>query len=496
MTISIRSTRRQLLGGAAAFGATGALGLPALIGTGVVSPAMGAVSPAVANLPARTNTLIRNAYIVTMEPGAADIPNGDVRVENGEIVEVGTGLNAPGATVIDGTGYILMPGMVDTHWHMWTSLLRNMSGNKPEHGYFPTTTAIGNVYQPRDMYYGTLLSAAEAITSGITTVHDWCHNIVTPQHAEEDIRALQETGLRARFCYGPARRMPFTESINLNDLSRFHREWKSMSNEGLLTLGLGWRGVQAAIRQPDGKFELKALPEAIYRGEHEAAMKLGIPISVHLNSWKHDTNHVAALQKQGLLVKDLQIIHGIFTSADEMKMMAAAGAMASVSPYSELRIGFGVTKIQEYLDNGVTLGLSVDTTPLTGNADMFGIMKVVQNIENGRAENEFKLLAKRVLELATIEGARSLGLADRIGSIAKGKRADMLLVNTRDINMGPFTDPYYMLVDSAQPSNIDTVMIDGRILKRGGKLTAIDTGTLMTEATKVSREVRDRAKWW
>ena len=433
--------RRRFIGGATAAGAAGVPGLPAL----------GAVSPSVANLPQRANMIIRNAYVVTMVPGAADLPNGDVRVENGEIVEIGAGLTAPpGATVIDGNGFILMPGLVDTHWHMWTSLLRNMSGNKPEHGYFPTTTAIGNVYSPRDMYYGTLLSSAEALFSGITTVHDWCHNIVTPQHAEEDMRALRETGLRARFCYGPARRTPFTEAIDLGNLETMHRNWKSLSNEGLLTLGLGWRGVQAAIRQADGTFKLTPLPEDVYRKEHAAAMKLGIPISVHLNSTKYDQGHVLALQKQGLLVKDLQIIHGIFSSPEEMQAMAKVGAVASVSPYSELRIGFGITRILEYLQNDVTMGLSVDTTPLTGNADMFGIMKIVQNIENGRAENEFKLPARRVVELATIEGAKSLGLDDRIGSIARGKRADLLLVSARDINMGPFTDPYYMLVDSAQ----------------------------------------------
>jgi 5-methylthioadenosine/S-adenosylhomocysteine deaminase len=187
--------RRQFLGGAAALGVS-ALGLPA----------ESAVSPSVGGLPGRGHVVIRNAYVMTMVAGAADLPNGDVRVENGAIAEVGTGLAAPGAEVIDGEGFILMPGLIDTHWHMWTTLLRNMSGNTPEHGYFPTTTAVGNVYTPRDMYYGTLMSAAEALFSGITTVHDWCHNIITPQHAEEDLRALQETGIRGRFSYGPARR--------------------------------------------------------------------------------------------------------------------------------------------------------------------------------------------------------------------------------------------------------------------------------------------------
>ena len=161
----------------------------------------------------------------------------------------------------------------------------------------------------------------------------------------------------------------------------------------------------------------------------------------------------------------------------------SVGAVASVSPYSELRIGFGVTKILEYLDNGVTLGLSVDTTPLSGNCDMFGIMKVVQNIENGRAESEFKLPARRVVELATIEGARSLGLSDRIGSIETGKRADLILVNTSDINMGPFTDPAYMLVDSAQPWNVDTVMVAGQIRKRAGRLVGVDLAKLSDEVT-------------
>jgi cytosine/adenosine deaminase-related metal-dependent hydrolase len=154
-----------------------------------------------------------------------------------------------------------------------------------------------------------------------------------------------------------------------------------------------------------------------------------------------------------------------------------------------------LTKIGEYLDHKVNLALSVDTTPLTGNADMFGIMKLAQNLENGRSENEFKLPARRVLELATIEGAKALGLADRTGSLKKGKRADIIMVNTRDVNIGPFTDPAYMLVDSAQASNVDTVLVDGRILKRKGKLTTIDIGKLMEEASAASLGIRQRANW-
>jgi cytosine/adenosine deaminase-related metal-dependent hydrolase len=482
-TIGIR--RRAFLGGAAALGALHGFG-------GLVNAA---VSPSVANLPARGNVVIRNAHVMTMEPGQPDIPNGDIHIENGAIVDVGTGLAAPGAQVIDGRGFIVLPGLIDTHWHMWTTLLRNMSGDDRAHGYFPMTTALGKVFTPRDMYYGTLLSSAEALHSGITTVHNWCHNVMTHEHAVEDLRAMQETGIRGRFAYGPARSTPLTQPISIADLTRMHGEWSGLSNEGLLTLGLAWRGVQIALPNADGKMEIRPLSPDMYRVEYEAARKLGLPVSVHLNSTKFDKDHIIALHKLGYVFNGLQVIHAINTSPEEMDILAAAGASVSISPASEMRIGFGLPKIAEFLDRKVNLALSVDTTPLTGNADMFGIMKLAQNLENGRSESEFKLPARKVIELATIEAARVLGLADRTGSLKKGKRADVIMVSTRDVNIGPFTEPAYMLVDSAQAANVDTVLVDGRILKRGGKLTAIDTGKLMTEASAATQAIIQRANW-
>ncbi|MGO8908837.1 MAG: amidohydrolase family protein [Bradyrhizobium sp.] len=485
MTSDIGIRRRTFLGGVAALGAMRGFGMSA----------HAAVSPSVAPLPARGHVVIRDAYVMTMEPGQADLPKGDVHVDNGSIVDIGTELLSPGAEVIDGRGFIVMPGLIDTHWHMWTTLLRNMSGDDRAHGYFPMTTALGKVYTPRDMYCGTLLSSAEALHSGITTVHNWCHNVMSHDHAVEDLRALQESGLRGRFSYGPARSTPLTQPINVADLARMHGDWASLSNEGLLTLGLAWRGVQAALPNAEGKMELRPLSPEMYRVEYEAARKLDLPVSVHLNSTRFDTGHILALHKLGYVFNGLQVIHAIHTSPEEMDILAAAGASVSISPASELRIGFGLTKIAEYLDHKVNLALSVDTTPLTGNADMFGIMKLAQNLENGRSESEFKLPARRMLELATIEGAKALGLADRTGSLKKGKRADIIMVGTSAVNIGPFTEPAYMLVDSAQASNVDTVLVDGRILKRNGKLTVIDTGKLMEEASAASLAVRQRANW-
>src|SRR5262249_9321718 len=127
---------------------------------------------------------------------------------------------------------------------------------------------------------------------------------------------------------------------------------------------------------------------------------------------------------------------------------------------------------------------------------MFGIMKPIQNLDNGAAESEFKLTTRRVLELATIEGARSMGIADKVGSLKPGKRADLMMVSTREVNLGVFGDPAHMLVTAAQPANVDTVVVDGRILKRGGKLTAMNTAQIVQEAAAANAAVRKRANWW
>src|SRR5580693_4455508 len=121
---------------------------------------------------------------------------------------------------------------------------------------------------------------------------------------------------------------------------------------------------------------------------------------------------------------------------------------------------------------------------------MFGIMKVTQNVENGTAENEFKLNARRVLQLATSEGARSMGIGDKTGSLKPGKRADLIMVDTRGINLGVFGDPAHMLVTAAEPANVDTVVIDGRILKRNGKLTAMNAEQVTQEAAAANPALR------
>ncbi len=474
--------RRGLLQGALAAGVVGVAQRP----VAALAQAAAQRGAGMAALPARGEFVIRGAYVMTMDPGLGDIAGGDVHVKNGAIVAVGRNLAAPGAARIDGRDAIVLPGFVETHWHMWNTLLRSMAGDKPDHGYFRTTAVIGGAYQAQDMYQGTRLAAAEALNNGITHVHSWCHNIRGPEYARADIRALQESGIRARFSYGARQGLAGKELPDLADMERLHGEWERQSNGGLIALGFAWRG-QGGNSAP--------VPEEVWKKEYETGRKLGIPISVHASGSRPTIGQIAGLAKAGCLSKDLQAIHANFATDEEIQALAKSGAAISSSPFTELRIGFGLPQTGKFLAAGVPVGLSVDTVELSGNADMFAIMKAIQNVDNGEAESEFKLLPRRVLELATIEGARTMGIDDKVGSLKPGKRADLIMVATQGVNMGLFSDPAHMLVEAAEAANVDTVVVDGRILKRHGKLTAIDVRTVVHEAAAARAALLKRANW-
>jgi cytosine/adenosine deaminase-related metal-dependent hydrolase len=421
---------------------------------------------------------------MTMDPQLGDISTGHVHVRNGEIVAVGADVQAPGATVIDGRGMIALPGLVDTHWHMWNTLLRSFGGETVAEGYFPRTASLGKLMTPDDIYNSTRMAAAEAVYSGITTVHSYCHNVLTRGHAEADLRAVREAGLRGRWSYGWAQGYPDSQLIDLPTVEALHRDWAGLSGDGAISMGLGWRG----MFRPSGP-----LPPSIFRREFEAARSLGIPLSVHVGSAESATGQIQALAREKLLGPDVQLLHALSASPAELRMIADSGSPVSISPKTEMRIGYGMPKATQLLDAGITVGVSVDNLVLAGSADFLGLLGMLRDLEKGRTHDEFRMSARRALELGTIEGARSMGMDNLVGSLKPGKRADLILVSTRHINLGVFTDPAQMLVEAAQPENIDTVVADGRILKRGGAFTAFSQDQILDAAAASLAGLRQRA---
>jgi cytosine/adenosine deaminase-related metal-dependent hydrolase len=326
------------------------------------------------------------------------------------------------------------------------------------------------------------LGIAEAINSGLTTVHNWSHNLVTPEFADAELAAHRALGHRALFGYGYFGIGMQNQAVNVADLPRVHDRWIKDS-EGLLTLGVCSRGPENNNMD-------------ICRAEWEAARKMGLRISTHVGTGLarvKERQAIKQLDAAGLLGSDVILVHDTNTVDNDSEILARTGTYVSFSPFTEMRTGFGIPPIGELAKAGVPLSLSVDTSVLAGNCDMFAIMKAIHNVANGEAKSEFAMPARKALEMATMGGARALGIADRIGSLTPGKRADIILVRTTDLNMAPFTDPVHMIVQSASPSNVDTVVIDGRILKRGGKLVGIDVARIMREANDTAVRVRAEA---
>jgi cytosine/adenosine deaminase-related metal-dependent hydrolase len=430
--------------------------------------------------------LVRGGHVLTMDPAAGDLPGGDVLVSGGTIAAVGAGLAAPaGARVIDAAGMIVAPGLVDTHWHMWNTLLRGMSESGP--GYFRVCRGLGPAFGPGDVAQGTLLACAEAISSGITTVHDWAHNVRGPEYAEAGLGALARAGLRARFSYGYPAAHRNDQPMDLAALRRLHADWGGRAAGGLLSLGMACRG-------PGGSDPAMHVPAGVYRPEFDTARELGIPVTIHACGPPHAAGQIGALAREGLLGPDVQVVHANCATAAEIGQLAAAGATVSISPFSELLIGYGLPRTAELLAAGIPVGLSADTTVLTGNADMFAIMKVTQGLANGLAGDEFALTARRTLALGTIEGARCLGLAGVTGSLTPGKRADLIVVSAAEPNLGVLTDPAQLLVTAAQPGNVDTVIADGRVLKEGGALTTLDADRIGRDARQALAGVIARSR--
>ncbi len=436
-----------------------------------------------AQLPTRGEFIVRGGHVLTMDPVLGDLPVGDIHVRDGAIVAVGTNLTAPVAEVIDGRDMIVLPGFVETHWHLWTTALRMIiRADEPKVGYFPLTIRIGALCTPQDAYQSVRLGVAEGLLSGITTVHNWSHNTVTPEHADAEIQALKDTGVRARFSYGTSQGLPLTSPMNVADLARVQRQWST---------GDGMLGIGACLRTP-GPSPRGEFPMDVLRDEMEGIRKLDLPMTMHGGS----KNLIDLLAKNKLLGSDLLMVHPQSLTAEERQLVAETKTPYSTAPviemsYSAVRSGY--IQYAELNQLGVQLGLSIDSSGASASADFFNVMRALMWSDWQRSGAPQKLKPRRLVELATIEGARLMGLADKIGSLTPGKRADIILIRTTDINIAPVGDPYYAIVFSGQPTNVDTVIADGRILCRGGKLTALDVAKTVREASASARAIQERA---
>jgi cytosine/adenosine deaminase-related metal-dependent hydrolase len=403
---------------------------------------------------AEPDVLITNAHVLTMDERLGDLPRGDVRIRGDRIVEIGSGLPSDGAGVIDAAGAILLPGFVDTHWHMWNHIARNHAASV-EGGFGPTMAALAPHWTPEDSGAGVTLALAEAVAAGITTAHNWAHNTRSPAHARAEYAAHVRAGVRGRFAYGYPAGAAAGTSMDLDDLSRMAKG----PLDPLVSLGVCLRG-------PDRS------DEPVWRREWAAARSLGLPITTHTSydSASAAKRPIAALAEAGLLGPDTLMVHATHADDATLALLAKLRAPLSLSPWTELEVGYGVPPIARMAAAGVPISLSNDNVVLAGRIDMFAVMRLSLDLASGEASRQSPIDSRTALAWATIGGARAMGMAASIGSVTPRKLADLILVRPAGLHGFPAGPADRFLTHSAQVSDIEMVMIGGRIRKRSGQV--------------------------
>ena len=475
--------RRKLLLGATALGSAALAAGSARAQDAGATPAA-RTAAAADGLPSRGEFLIKGATVLTMDDALGELPVGDVHVRDGEIVAVGEAVVAPNATNIDGTGMICMPGFVETHFHLWTCSTRPLANsNFPEKGYFPITGTLGPFYEPEDAYDSVRLGLAEALAGGVTSFQNWAHNTRSPAHADAELRAMRDMAVRGRFAYGTPQKGATDKPMDAADLARVQKEW--ITPDGLLTLGICSRNVAGNNAQR------AAISIEMAKEDWGAARKLGLPITMHTSSG----SPVKMLDEAGLLGPDVQLVHPLMTSEEDRQILAARGVSYSTSPLGEAKRpkDRGEIQLSELWEAGVKVSMSIDVSA-DQNCDCFNCMRLLYSLHKHRLP-DVPLTTKRLVQLATIDGARDLGIDKKVGSLTPGKRADLILIRTTDPNMAPVGDPYDALINFAAPSNVDTVFVDGRMLRQNGKYTSVDFQEVATKARESINAVVKRANW-
>jgi 5-methylthioadenosine/S-adenosylhomocysteine deaminase len=428
-------------------------------------------------MPNSKRVLIRGGTIVSGSDRVGELRRGDLLIDGERIANIAPRIDAPDAEQVDASGMIVMPGFVDSHRHIWQSLLRAVGTDWTLGQYYTGMRLVmGRLFTPDDMHLANYLGAIECLNAGITTVLDWSHNNNTPQHADAAIAGLRETGIRAVWAYGNGNDEwipPNDKPTNLADVTRVRREHFSSDNQ-LLTMAFAARGPEFT-------------PADITEKEFRFAHDLGLPVTVHVGVGRWSAAPMSRLQERGLLYPDTNYVHCCTLTDAELRVLVDSGGSTSLAPDTALNEGFGDPPTLRLMALGHEPSLGVDVVS-SAPGDMFAAMRLLLStargnearraLEQDRDFDPIPLTSRQVFGFATLAGARACRLDDKTGTLEVGKQADLVLLDTRAVNMMPLNYSYGNIVESAHPGNVDSVFVAGRPVKRSGQLIGIDLAQL------------------
>jgi 5-methylthioadenosine/S-adenosylhomocysteine deaminase len=462
------ASRRAFLKSGAGLAVGGVLADAAL-----AQPAATEADAELARVQGRRRVLIKGGVVLTLDRQVGDFAQADVLIEDGKIREVrpDIAMADTSVAVVDAVNRIVLPGFIDTHHHFYQGILRNILTNgllNPDYNRDVSNTLTA-AYRPSDVYAGVLVTALGMIEAGTTTAVDTSQVSHTPEHSDAGIRALQESGLRAVYAYsrgaGPGSKYP-------QDIARLQQTSFSTSDQ-LLTLALG-----------------STLDAKIFAVAREA----GVPTVSHgVNSGTERT--LVELGRMGLLQPGDEYIHCNHLSGIAWRLIRDTGGHVSLSPPIEMAMGHGMPAIQDALDHGVRPSLSSDVD-VTMAQDPFTLMRTaftlqrlnaLQRARNGDLNPPPLLTCRQVLEFATVEGARCALLDRKVGTLTPGKDADIVMLRADRLNVWPLNNAPGMVVNLMNPSNVENVLIAGKVRKWRGNLVGVDVARVV----RLAREARD-----
>ena len=421
-------------------------------------------------------TLIRGATIVTMDT-QGDLPVGDILVTGDTLTEIAPVIHVDDAQVVDATGHIIIPGLINAHMHTWQTALRGLAANWTLLEYFKKMHAgLATVFTPDDLYIATLVGSLNQLNCGTTTLADWCHNNPTPPHNDAAIAGLLASGMRAAFFHGTPKpdpqpgQKPFWEVPHPR--AEIERLLKAHQNLPLLS-------IHAAVLGP----HYSTLEVALH--DFAMAKDLGLIASLHQGGGPARTpDGWEKLEAAGLLGEHINIVHGHALDDVQLQRFCELGMSFSAAAESEMSQGHGhpITGRLRAFGRAPSLGVDLESVMsgdmLSQARIALGIQRSLDNVAyratHGSIPPTSTITTREALSWVTVEGARMLKQSHRIGSLAAGKQADLVMIRASDLNMQPVHDPINSVVMQASLANIDSVMVAGCWKKRDGKLLDVD----------------------
>ncbi|MET8870035.1 amidohydrolase family protein [Nonomuraea sp. NPDC004580] len=428
--------------------------------------------------------VLRGGTVLPMD-GRRVLTETDVLVTGDEITAVGPALEVPeGTAEIDATGGIVMPGMIDTHRHMWQTAMRGYGADWTLTQYFVWYyLEYGKLFRPEDIHAGNTLAAIEALDAGVTTVVDWSHGLRTPDHADAAADALQTVPGRYVLAYGNIQAPPaeWTTAPEFRDFVR-----RRATGDDLL-------GFQIA-------FDVLGDPSFPEKPAFEVARDLGVSVTTHAGVWGATSDEgIRLMYEQGFMTPGTVYVHAASLSADSYHRIAATGGSISVSTESEQSAGQGYPPTWAIRRHGIPVSLSMDTS-VWWSGDLFSAMRTTLGADRSREHLEAHakgetvthaaLRADQVAQWATRGGAEAIG-RDDLGVVEPGKKADLVLIkNDQSPVSFPLLNPFGHVVFQAQRGDVHTVLVNGRVVKHEHRLVGIDLAAARAEVDRTVEYLR------